>query len=196
MQRDFDFIPFLGNKNVIGLEKVAFLASRVVIPGVVMRAYDWATEMRDAGVCVIGGFQSPLERDVLKFLLKGGRQPVVMALARAMWKRVPAEWRGYVEEGRLLVVSPVAQSAARVSEATAMERNRWVLANCSRAVLAGARPGGMLAEALMEFPGLEVEVMSAAEPQAKSRAGARGEGMGDGGRICGAKGMSVKEIRK
>ena len=62
-----------------------------------MKCYDWATEMRDKGVCVMGGFQSPLERDVLTFLLKG-KQPVVWVLAHKLWtlwgqspeKRTPA----------------------------------------------------------------------------------------------------------
>ena len=49
-----------------------------------MKCYDWATEMRDNGVCVMGGFQSPLERDVLTFLLKG-KQPVVWVLAHKLW---------------------------------------------------------------------------------------------------------------
>jgi len=36
--------------------------------------------MREAGRCVISGFHSPIEQDVLHYLLKG-KQPVIMALA-------------------------------------------------------------------------------------------------------------------
>jgi hypothetical protein len=39
-----------------------------------MKRYDRAPAMREAGLCVVSGFHSPLERDVLHFLLKG-RQP-------------------------------------------------------------------------------------------------------------------------
>ena len=46
-----------------------------------MRCLDWATRMRDQGVCVMGGFQSPLERDVLTVLLQW-KQPVIWVLVR------------------------------------------------------------------------------------------------------------------
>ena len=74
----------LGNPEILKLEKVAFLSSRKVPPAAVMKCYDWATEMRDQGVCVMGGFQSPLERDVLTLLLQG-KQPVIWVLARKLW---------------------------------------------------------------------------------------------------------------
>ena len=62
----------LGNREILKLEKIAFLSSRKVPPAAVMASYDWATRMCAEGTCVIGGFQSALERDVLKILLKGG----------------------------------------------------------------------------------------------------------------------------
>lgn len=51
-----------GVEKNLDLLKVGFLSSRKVPPAAVMKCYDWATEMRDRGVCVMGGFQSPLER--------------------------------------------------------------------------------------------------------------------------------------
>ena len=102
----------LGNPEILKLEKVAFLSSRKVPPAAVMKCYDWATEMRDKGVCVMGGFQSPLERDVLMFLLQG-KQPVVWVLAHKLWteRSIPKPYRELIAAGRLLVVSPVAQTA-------------------------------------------------------------------------------------
>ena len=78
-------IATLGDASILNLPKVGFLSSRKVPPAAVMKCYDWATEMRDKGVCVMGGFQSPLERDVLTFLLKG-KQPVVWVLAHKLWR--------------------------------------------------------------------------------------------------------------
>ena len=49
-----------------------------------MRCLDWATRMRDEGVCVMSGFQSPLEKEVLNILLKG-ISPLILVLARRMW---------------------------------------------------------------------------------------------------------------
>jgi len=149
-------LVMVGNKSLLEREKVAFLSSRRVPPEVVMKSYDWAARMRDAGVCVIGGFQSALEKDVLRVLLKRGTQPVVMVLARKMWRVVPEEYRAAIDAGRLLVVSPVSQSVNRVSEATSLVRNRFVLQNCASAVFASVDPNGSLSRLLAEFPELEV----------------------------------------
>ena len=43
--------------------------------------------------CMVGGFQSALERDVLKLLLPDGGPPIVMVWARGMWRSVPVEYR-------------------------------------------------------------------------------------------------------
>ena len=44
-----------------------------------MRCLDWATRMRDEGVYVMSGFQSPLEKEVLNILLKGA-SPLISSL--------------------------------------------------------------------------------------------------------------------
>jgi len=64
-------------KTYLVREKVAFLSSRKVPTAAVMLSLDWAAKVRDAGICVIGGFQSALEKDVLRVLLKEGSQPGV-----------------------------------------------------------------------------------------------------------------------
>ena len=74
-------VATFGDVSILDLHKVGFLSSRKVPPAAVMRCYDWATEMRDKGVCVMGGFQSPLERDVLTFLLQ--------EVGPANWRAVP-----------------------------------------------------------------------------------------------------------
>ena len=53
-------IPHLGNGAIWALPKVGFLSSRKVPPAVVMKCYDWATEMRDQGVCVMAVFRALL----------------------------------------------------------------------------------------------------------------------------------------
>ncbi len=44
--------------------------------------YDWATEMRNQKECVVSGFCSKLEQDVLHFLLKGN-QPIIRVYSEA-----------------------------------------------------------------------------------------------------------------
>lgn len=55
----------IGNEGLLKLQKVAFLSSRNIAAQTVLACYDWATEQRKAGQCVISGFHSQLEKDVL-----------------------------------------------------------------------------------------------------------------------------------
>ena len=106
------------------LRKVAFLCSRTVSSGAILRCYDWATKMADSGNVVIGGFQSKIEKDVLHFLLKG-RQPVILVIARQMYKELPDELTNPMNEGRLLIIS-TAPNTVRVSKDTAKKRNSYI----------------------------------------------------------------------
>lgn len=117
-------IEYLGNKKLLELRKVAFFCSRTVSSGAILRCYDWATQIADSGKVVIGGFQSKIEKDVLHFLLKG-RQPVIIVIARQMYKELPDELTKPMHEGRLLIIS-TAPNAVRVSKNTANKRNSYI----------------------------------------------------------------------
>ena len=78
-------VEYLGNQELLQLRKTAFLASSTISSETVLQVYDWATEMRNRGECVVSGFSSKLEQDVIHFLLKGG-QPIIIVLARKMYK--------------------------------------------------------------------------------------------------------------
>ena len=142
--------------------KVGFLSSRKVPPSAVMKCYDWATRMRDEGRCVMGGFQSPLEKDVLSLLLKG-RQPIVWVLAHKLWseKSIPKPYPEPIAAGRLLVVSPVAQTATRVDARTATIRNRYILEHSERVVFAAIDPNGALSRLTAEYPDLQCQRVDA-----------------------------------
>ena len=154
-------IVTLGDESILDLPKVGFLSSRKVPPAAVMKCYDWATEMRDRGVCVMGGFQSPLERDVLTLLLQG-KQPVIWVLAHKLWaeKSIPRPYRESIAARRLLVVSPVAQSVARVDVRTAAIRNRYILEHSERVVFAAIDSAGALARLVGEYPDLKYQVLA------------------------------------
>lgn len=114
---------YLGNQELLKLQKTAFLASSNIATETVLRVYDWATDMRSRRDCIISGFNSKLEQDVLHFLLKGS-QPIILVLARRMYKVIPEELQEALNQNRLLIVS--VSNAARQSKDTAMIRNRWV----------------------------------------------------------------------
>lgn len=91
-------IEYLGNRKLLESRKVAFFCSRIVSSGAILRCYDWATKMADGDNVITGGFQSKIEKDVLHFLLKG-RQPVIIVIARQMYKELPSELIAPMNEG-------------------------------------------------------------------------------------------------
>ena len=116
-------IQYLGNKELLKLPKTAFLASSTIPVDMVLKCYDWAVKMRDEGKCVISGFSSRLEKDVWDFLVKG-KQPIILVLARAMYKTIPAELQPLLNSNRLLIIS--VSKAVRQSKATAHARNKYI----------------------------------------------------------------------
>ena len=118
-------ITCVGNKELLKLPKVAFLSSRTVSSEVILRCYDWATEMRDKGVSVVSGFHSKVEKDVLAFLLKG-KQPIIIVLGRSLYKHTPKEWIAPLRENRLLIITTNSKGA-RYSIDTAEKRNRYII---------------------------------------------------------------------
>ena len=116
----------LGNTDLLKLPKTAFLCSRQVPASVVLKCYDWAIEQREKGNCVISGFHSQLEKDVLHYLLKG-KQPVILALARGLKEKLEPEFEKPLEQGRLLIITPFDKSVKRVTEQTADIRNKMMI---------------------------------------------------------------------
>lgn len=136
---------FKGNESIWSLHKSAFLCSRKVPAAQVLRCYDWAIAMRDAGKCVMLGAHSQLEKDVLHYLLKG-TQPVVVVLARGMKKKLEPELVTEMERGRLLLVSPFSVHVSRVTTDTAMKRNHFMLEHAQAVVTGHVSPTGQLAD--------------------------------------------------
>lgn len=123
---------YIGNQSLLKLHKTAFLSSRKISSNAVLKCYDWATEMRDSGRCVISGFHSKLEKDVFQFLSKG-TQPIIIVLGRAMYKKTPEEWIKPLNENRLLIVS-VNANGLRHSKRLAKLRNCYIIEQADKVV--------------------------------------------------------------
>ncbi len=142
-----DAVFSLGNADILSNRKTAFLCSRTYPARAVLRIYDWAKEMRESGECVLSGFHSLLERDVLDVLLRGS-QPIILAAARGLPKRYSADVRQAIDKGRLLVISPFPDSVRRITADTSLQRNRMMLALADTIVIGHMSRDGVLAEAL------------------------------------------------
>ena len=132
-----------GNPDILKLHKTAFLCSRKCPASIVLKAYDWAIAQREAGNCIISGFHSTIEKDVLHYLLKG-TQPIILALARGMKQKLEPELKVPLDQGRLLIVTPFEDSVKRVTSDTAHVRNRLMIDLADEVVIAFASENGNL----------------------------------------------------
>ena len=108
----------------------------------IVQAYDFARATRDAGVTVIGGFQSPIEKDCLDLLLRGS-QPVIICPARSLHGiRLPTVWKKAIEQQRLLLLSPFAERIRRPNAEISEQRNEFVASIADQVLFAYANPGG------------------------------------------------------
>ncbi|MFO0794865.1 MAG: DNA-processing protein DprA [Candidatus Brocadiaceae bacterium] len=134
-------LNFIGNKQLLEHHKVAFLCSRKCPADIILKSYDWAIEQREKGVCVISGFHSKIEKDVLHYLLKGN-QPIILVLARGYKKRIEPELQKALDKNRLLLISPFGEDVKRVTRETANQRNRFMAELANEIFVAYASQGG------------------------------------------------------
>lgn len=127
-------IEYLGNRELLKLPKTAFLAASIIPPDMVLKCYDWAVRMAKERQCVISGFSSHLEHEVLHFLSKGS-QPIILVLARRMYKQISPELQSMLDENRLLIIS--VSDAVRQSKATANYRNKYICEIADQILMVG-----------------------------------------------------------
>ena len=109
-----------GNKDLLDRELVAFFASRKASPYDAQLALQWAESICQTDKVVISGFHSPLEKEILNYLLDH-KHPVIFALGRALYKKVPPRLQSAFDEGRLLFIS--FRGYSRHSWNSALQRN-------------------------------------------------------------------------
>ncbi len=131
-----------GNVRLLEERLTALFCSQRCPGDLILKTYDLARAMRDARVPVIGGFQTPMEKECLRLLLRGS-QPVVICPARGIDNmRVPLDWRTAMEEDRLLILSPFSSNRRRPTAELAAQRNDLVADLAQRVFIAHAAPGG------------------------------------------------------
>ncbi len=114
----------------------------VHVPGdTILRTYDLARALRESDMTLIGGFQSPMEKEFLDLLLRG-TMPVVFCPARGLGKmRVPKGWKKLLSDGHLLILSFFDDNIHRPTITIAARRNTYVAALADRILIAYAESG-------------------------------------------------------
>ena len=135
-------LHFMGGSELLQRNLLGLLVS-IRCPGeAIIGALDTARVLRDAGVAVVGGFHSPMEKECLALLLRG-TAPVVICPARSLdGMRVPRAWRDGIDVGRVLLVSQFDAKHRRATAELAEARNRLVADLAARVLVIHAEPGG------------------------------------------------------
>lgn len=119
-------VALLGDSGILEGRLIGFFCS-VRCPGdVILKTFDFARSLRDADVTVVGGFQSPMEREFLDLLLRGSAHVIVCPARGLDRMRVPGDWKEAIGDGRLVIVSFFDDRVRRPTAATAAERNTRV----------------------------------------------------------------------
>ena len=135
-------VSVLGDLALLDGVLTGFFCS-VRCPGdIILKTYDLAKALRGAEITLIGGFQSPMEKEFLDVLL-WGRVRVVICPARGLGNmRVPKNWRAPLSDGRLLILSFFDDNIRRPTAAIVAKRNACVAAVCDRILVAHAQQNG------------------------------------------------------
>jgi predicted Rossmann fold nucleotide-binding protein DprA/Smf involved in DNA uptake len=134
-------LNFIGKLDLKSFRWTAFFCS-VRCPGdIILKSYDLAQKWRAEERPVIGGFHSPVEKEVLKIMLRS-TAPLCVVLARGLPRRIPTEFRRPIAEGRLNLVSPFSAKTRRATAESAESRNLAVVSFADKIVVAYAAPGG------------------------------------------------------
>lgn len=141
MTRD-PLLRIVGDAAILDRSKVALFCS-VKCPGaLILETYDLAKRFRQEEVTVISGFHSPMEQECLRILLRSPH-PTIWCLARGLYHRLPSEpvdCQPAVADGRLVIVTPYADTVRRITTETATFRNRLVVDIATAVVVAHAAP--------------------------------------------------------
>jgi predicted Rossmann fold nucleotide-binding protein DprA/Smf involved in DNA uptake len=146
-------LTLFGNTELLRTPSVALFCSVRIPAGALFEAFDLARELAGLGITIAGGFQSPIEREFLDYLL-GGCAPVLLCPARGIeGLRLPRKWRVALRESRVLIVSAHPPEMRRPTLASAELRNRVVSALATRLLILHASSGGRLARLAAEALG-------------------------------------------
>ena len=137
-------INYLGNKELLKRHKIAFFASSKTRSSSVLPSLDWVTgiaKREDIAVC--SGFQSPLEKEILPYLLKG-KCGIIIALNRGIYKRIPKKFLEAHNSERILFISLENDNIIMPSKANAEKRNAYLASIADELIFSSISSGSTL----------------------------------------------------
>jgi hypothetical protein len=94
----FREINYIGNIGLINCPVIAVFSSAKCPASLILKAHDYAKEIRGGTVGIVSGFHAPAEKEVLEVLLKG-KCPIIVVLGRRLENaRLPMTWRAEIRK--------------------------------------------------------------------------------------------------
>ena len=139
-------VTMQGSPGLLDGPLLGFFCS-VRSPGdAILKTYDLARELRSTDLTIIGGFHSPMEKELLDLLLRG-TACVIVCPARGLGNMgIPKGWKKPIAEGRLLLLSFFDDRIRRPTLSLANTRNNYIATLADRLLIAHAERGGKTEE--------------------------------------------------
>lgn len=133
-------MPILDKPN-----KLAVFCSNECPGDLILKSFDLAKELRQRATTLIGGFQSPVEKDFFDVYLRGDQATTIICPARRIdTMRISSANRKLVTDGRLLLLSPFKAAQKRPTVKAALFRNLFAAALADAVLVIHASPNGLL----------------------------------------------------
>ena len=141
-----DKITAIGNLDILHKNSTSLFCSAKCPGDLIVKTYDIAQILRNAGMTVISGFHSSMERECLTILLRGA-QPIIICSAKSIKNiRINKEYKKPLKDGRLLFLSPFDENQRRISAKRAHYRNLFVAAMSVSVFIAHSEPSSKTEE--------------------------------------------------
>jgi predicted Rossmann fold nucleotide-binding protein DprA/Smf involved in DNA uptake len=145
-------VDAVGNLALLDASLLSLLASRECPGHVLLETLEQVPLWVQARKVIVSGFHSPLEQQVLRSVLRRDGK-VVKVLAHGFQDYLPEpNEHEALSAGQMLIISAYPPSVTRTTRATALERNRLVLALASECFVPHISAGSPLKSLLAERP--------------------------------------------
>ncbi len=133
---------YIGNLKLLKNTKYGFLSSQKYCPGTSLNIKNWLKTL-DPDVCVVSGFQSKLEKELLDFLLQEKRK-IIFVLSTDVYEKCPQKFKEAVKNGSMLIISPFDTQLRIKTRNAAKTRNKFIIEMVDKLFIGDLTSNGML----------------------------------------------------
>ncbi len=132
----------LGNLDILNNNLSAIFCSQKCPGSIILQSYDMAQKFKEEVITIIGGFHSPVEKEVLTILLQGTNHVIICPARGIEGMRIKPEYKEPFDKGRILFLSPFEKTQKRATLETSLYRNQFVASLADRIIITFAETGG------------------------------------------------------